>query len=211
MNPRERLIIFTRYPEPGTTKTRLIACLGAEGAADLQRQMTARVLSQARALRDRRSLDLEVRHQGGSGRLMRTWLGDGVNYVDQGEGDLGQRMDRTLRDAVQQGALVAVLIGSDIPGITTALLAKAFAEIEAGKVVLGPATDGGYYLIGLTALDMSAASSAIFADMPWGTAVVLQETCRRLARVGLCYTLLDSLTDIDRPEDLSAWEPYRHK
>ena len=211
MNLRDRLIIFTRYPEPGTTKTRLIPCLGPEGAADLQRQMTARVLSQARALRDRRRLDLEVRHEGGTDLLMRTWLGDGVDYVDQGEGDLGQRMDRTLRDALQQGAVAAVLIGSDIPGITSALLAKAFAKLEAGKVVLGPATDGGYYLIGLTALDMAAVSAAIFADMPWGTSLVLQETCRRLVRLGLSYILLDPLTDIDRPEDLSLWEPYRHK
>jgi uncharacterized protein len=78
-------------------------------------------------------------------------------------------------------------------------------------VVLGPATDGGYYLIGLTALDMAAASAAIFADMPWGTSLVLQETCRRLERVGLSYSLLDPLTDIDRPEDLVAWEPYPHQ
>ena len=211
MNPRTRLIIFTRYPEPGTTKTRLIPCLGAEGAADLQRQMTARVLAQARALMERRTLDLEVRHEGGTGRSMQSWLGEGVDYVHQGEGDIGQRMARSLRDAMQQGAVMVVLIGSDIPGITTALLAKAFVTIEEGAVVLGPATDGGYYLIGLTAPALAAASAAIFVDMPWGTSVVLEETCRRLERVGLAYSLLDPLTDIDRPEDLSAWEPYRHK
>ncbi len=210
MNHRERLILFTRYPEPGTTKTRLIPRLGAEGAADLQRQMTARVLAQARPLKNMRKLDLEVRHEGGTGLLMQTWLGGGVDYVEQGEGDIGQRMGRALHDAMQQGAVAVVLIGSDIPGITTALLAKAFAKVEEGTVVLGPAVDGGYYLIGLTASALDAASAAIFTDMPWGMSVVLEETCRRLERVGLSYRLLDLLADVDRPEDLIVWEAYPH-
>jgi hypothetical protein len=209
MSPRERLIVFTRYPEPGTTKTRLIPCLGAMGAADLQRKMSDRVLAQASALKAWRNLDLEVRYEGGSDRLMRTWLGDGGNYVAQGEGDIGQRMARAMGEAMQEGAASAVIIGSDIPGITTALLASAFEKLGHGTVVLGPATDGGYYLIGLTASALAAVSATIFADMPWGTSVVLKETCRRLARVGLSYTLLDPLSDVDRPEDLIVWEPYR--
>ena len=209
MKPCERLIVFTRYPEPGTTKTRLIPCLGAMGAAELQRQMTARVLAQARALRAMRNLDLEVRYDGGNDRLMQAWLGEGGGYVAQGDGDIGQRMARALHDAMHQGAVSAVLIGSDIPGITTALLASGFEELGDGTVVLGPATDGGYYLIGMTASAMAVASKAIFADMPWGTSVVLEETCRRLERVGFSYTLLDPLSDVDRPEDLIIWEPYR--
>jgi glycosyltransferase A (GT-A) superfamily protein (DUF2064 family) len=118
-------------------------------------------------------------------------------------------MARAMGEAMQQGAASAVIIGSDIPGITTALLASAFEKLGHGTVVLGPATDGGYYLIGLTASALAAVSATIFADMPWGTSVVLKETCRRLARVGLSYTLLDPLSDVDRPEDLIVWEPYR--
>jgi len=209
MNRRERLIVFTRYPEPGTTKTRLIPLLGADGAADLQRQMTARVLAQARALKARRSLDLEVRHEGGRRRLMQRWLGEEVDYVPQGEGDIGRRMARALDEAMQQGAVSAVLIGSDIPGITTALLEEAFEKVGGRTVVLGPATDGGYYLIGLAASALAAASAAIFADMPWGTSAVLETTRRRLTRSGLSILQLEPLTDVDRPEDLAAWEPYR--
>jgi len=209
MNLRERLIIFTRYPEPGTTKTRLIPHIGAMAAAELQRQMTARVLGQASALMGRQNMALEVRYEGGNDRLMKAWLGEGLNYVSQGEGDIGQRMARALHDTLPQGAASAVLIGSDIPDITTTLLASAFEKLAEETVVLGPATDGGYYLIGLTARALAKASMAIFTDMPWGTSGVLQETCRRLERVGLAYRLLDKLSDIDRPEDLVAWEPYR--
>jgi len=209
MNHRERLIVFTRYPEPGTTKTRLIPRLGATGAAELQRRMTARVLAQARPLKVRRRLDLEVRHEGGHRRLMQSWLGEGVDYIPQGEGDIGRRMACALQDAMQRGTHSVVLIGSDIPGITTALLEEAFDKVGGRTVVLGPATDGGYYLIGLAASALAAASAAIFSDMPWGTSAVLEKTCRRLARMGLSPFRLEPLTDVDRPEDLAAWEPYR--
>jgi hypothetical protein len=118
-------------------------------------------------------------------------------------------MARSLDGAVQQGVTSAVIIGSDIPDITTTLLARAFEKIGDGTVVLGPATDGGYYLIGLAVSDWPGASTTIFADMPWGTSEVLKETCRRLERLGLTTILLDALSDIDRPEDLVVWEPYR--
>ena len=130
MIQQARLILFTRYPVPGITKTRLIPCLGPRGAADLQRQMTARVLAQAQVLKDRRGVDLEVCHEGGTGPLMQSWLGDGVDYVIQGEGDIGQRMARALHRAVQQGAATVVLVGSDIPGVTPPLLTEAFAKLQ---------------------------------------------------------------------------------
>lgn len=206
---RERLIVFTRYPEPGTTKTRLIPCLGAAGAADLQRRMTARILAQARALETRRGLALEVRHEGGDRQLMQAWLGAGLVFTPQGAGDIGCRMARALDDAMRRGAAAAVLVGSDIPGITTALLASAFDKIAEQTVVLGPARDGGYYLIGLSPAALAEASAAIFLGMDWGTSAVLAETCRRLERLGLSYRLLAPLDDVDRPEDLHVWERHR--
>jgi rSAM/selenodomain-associated transferase 1 len=210
MIQQARLILFTRYPVPGITKTRLIPCLGPRGAADLQRQMTAHVLAQAAALKDRDGSALEVRYEGGNGRLMQAWLGNAVDCVPQGRGDIGQRMERALRDALRQGVTHAVLIGSDIPGITTALLQKAFEKIGETTLVLGPATDGGYYLIGMSPACLAAASP-IFANMAWGTSAVLKETCRRLRRRRLDYCLLEPLDDVDRPEDLPVWERYRRQ
>lgn len=209
MRHRECLIIFTRYPEPGTTKTRLIPHLGRRGAADIQRQMTGHVLAQALPLMTSRGLELEIRYEGGDARLMRAWLGDAVTYARQGPGDIGRRMVQAFRDAVDRGNTSIVLIGTDIPDITTALLDGAFEKLYDDKIVLGPAVDGGYYLIGLPRKMLAPAAPGLFSDIAWGTATVMQETCRRLKEQGLDYSLLETLEDVDRPEDLPVWERCR--
>ena len=209
MRHRECLIIFTRYPEPGTTKTRLIPHLGRRGAADIQRQMTGHVLAQALPLMTSRELELEIRYEGGDARLMRAWLGDAVTYARQGPGDIGRRMMQAFRDAAGRGNTSIVLIGTDIPDITTALLDRAFERLFENPIVLGPAVDGGYYLIGLSRKMLAPTPPGLFSDIAWGTATVLQETCRRLKEQGLNYSLLETLEDVDRPEDLPVWERYR--
>ena len=112
---KERLIIFTRYPEPGKTKTRLIPALGAEQAALLQRQMTEHTLTQVRKLHSVRPIAVEVRFAGGDLNLMTQWLGSG-DYKPQGEGDLGSRMARSLCLALEDN-VNAVIIGTDCPGL----------------------------------------------------------------------------------------------
>src|SRR5438045_505635 len=124
--PPDRLIVFTRYPEPGRTKTRLIGVLGADGAAELQRAMTAHTLATARALAEAGRVRVEVRFVGGDEAAMRWAFGDGVAYRDQGGGDLGDRMARSVDDALGEGAGSVVVIGSDCPGIGADLLARAF-------------------------------------------------------------------------------------
>jgi len=86
------LIIFSRYPEPGKTKTRLIAALGAEGAADLHRRMAEHVLSQARGLAETQDIEIKVYCEGGNQRLFESWLGHDLTYVTQRGDDLGKRM-----------------------------------------------------------------------------------------------------------------------
>lgn len=206
---RECLIVFTRYPEPGTTKTRLIPKLGPCGAADLQRQMTEHILAQAVPLMTSRGLELEVRYEGGDAQLMRAWLGDAVSYAPQGPGDIGRRMAQALRAAGKRGNTSSVVIGTDIPDITTALLNRAFEALCNDIIVLGPASDGGYYLIGLPRKMMKKPAPGLFSAINWGTSTVLQETCRRLKEQGLNYTLLETLDDVDRPEDLPVWERRR--
>src|SRR5919199_5562687 len=89
---RESLIVFTRYPEPGTTKTRLIPLLGAEGAAQFQRQMAEDTLAQAKKLQEFRPVAVEVHFTGGDRKLMQDWLGTDLIYQHQSAGDLGKRM-----------------------------------------------------------------------------------------------------------------------
>lgn len=207
----ECLILFTRYPEPGTTKTRLIPLLGPGGAADIQRQMTAHIVAQALPLKESRNLNVEVRYDGGDEGRMRAWLGDALTYRPQGPGDIGRRMARAFRDARDRGHTSIVVIGADVPEMTTVLLNRAFETILNDTIVLGPAADGGYYLIGLPSRVMARQVPDLFSDMAWGTATVLLETCRRMQRKGLAYTLLETLNDVDRPADLPVWERCQSK
>ncbi len=199
--PQERLIIFTRYPEPGKTKTRLIPALGAEKAAALQRQMTEYTLSQVRELQKERLITAEVRFAGGDRTLMVGWLGSDLIYKPQGEGDLGTRMARSLSLACQDNVDSVVIIGTDCPGLNAQLMAKAFKQLHAQDLVLGPALDGGYYLLGLRYF-----IPELFIGINWGTAEVLQQTVDIATQLNLSVAYLPQLADVDRPEDLPIWE-----
>jgi len=240
---RECLIIFTRYPEPGKTKTRLIPLLGAEGAARLQRQMTEQTLAQVKELKAFRPLSVEVHFAGGNQQLMQDWLGSntrrdtspptpllqgegsipppfpsregggmgglGVSYPSsiglgsdiiyrqQSEGDLGRRMALAFKESFSAGMTGVVIIGTDCPDLNAQLMVKAFHAIEQNDLVLGPALDGGYYLIGLRRL-----IPELFTGISWSTAEVLEQTRSIAERLDLAIAFLPLLNDIDRPEDL---------
>ncbi|MBD2020925.1 TIGR04283 family arsenosugar biosynthesis glycosyltransferase [Leptolyngbya sp. FACHB-36] len=204
----EQLIIFTRYPKPGTAKTRLIPALGAEGAADLHRQMTQHTLAQARSLRSARSITIEIRFTGGDAADMRAWLGDDISYEPQGEGDLGDRLTRAFDAALNQGSQSVVVVGTDCPYLDAALLDTAFDALQQRDLALGPAEDGGYYLIGLRKL-----VPELFVEIPWSTAEVWQRTVAIAQRLGLSLDLdgLPTLSDVDYPQDLPTWEQAQRK
>jgi len=203
---KERLIIFTRYPETGTTKTRLIPLLGAKGAANLQRKMTEHTLSRMMGLTASNDLSIEIRYDGGNEELMKQWLGPEFEYVLQGDGDLGCRMQRAFDDAFKSGAATVVIIGSDIPGLTAVDIKKTFAALKQEKMVLGPAKDGGYYLIGLQKNAFLQAVGDLFEGIKWGERDVLEKTLNISKRLGLNYSLLKEMDDVDRPEDIFIWE-----
>jgi rSAM/selenodomain-associated transferase 2/rSAM/selenodomain-associated transferase 1 len=203
-----RLIVFTRFPEPGQTKTRLIGRLGAVGAADLQREMTAHTLAEVRALAARGGAWPEVRYEGGDAARMFAMFGGDLRYVPQGGGDLGDRLARAVATAFEEGAGVVLVIGSDCPGVTADLLDRALDLLrgDARRVVLGPALDGGYYLIGL-----GRDVPELFAEVAWGTEHVLDRTIERARRAGLEVRLLEAFADVDRPEDLDVWYSIRDR
>ncbi|MBW2408981.1 MAG: TIGR04283 family arsenosugar biosynthesis glycosyltransferase [Deltaproteobacteria bacterium] len=204
-NSKQRLIIFTRYPEAGTTKTRMIPELGAEGAAELQRRMTEHIMSRAVGLCDLHPIPVEVRYEGGSEKLMTEWLGPGFSYCHQGSGDIGLRMGRAFTETFGQGCESVVIIGSDIPDISTKILQNAFEALGENDLVLGPAADGGYYLIGVQRETFRHWNPQLFSDIRWGTASVLPQTLHVARKLGLNYKLLATLRDVDRPEDLDVW------
>ncbi|ODH02193.1 hypothetical protein A4S05_25555 [Nostoc sp. KVJ20] len=200
-NAKQHLIIFTRYPEPGKTKTRLIPALGTVGAANLQRKMTEHTIFQVQELQKAIDISVEVRFVGGDSQLMQDWLGLDLVYQCQGEGDLGLRMARSLFDAFQSGAEQVIIIGTDCPGVNPQILATAFEKLHAFDLVLGPAIDGGYYLIGLC-----QPIPELFVNIEWGTAQVFQKTVDIAQKLNLSHVNLLPLADVDRPEDLPIWE-----
>lgn len=202
----DHLILFTRYPEPGRTKTRLIPALGARGAAALQRQLTEHTLRQVRGLQQRRSLQVTCCFAGGDVAAMQGWLGSGWDYQPQAEGDLGDRLIAAMRHAFATGATTVAFIGIDCPAIDAPLLDEAFHTLGTTEMVLGPADDGGYYLIGLR-----RPIPELFQGIDWGTEVVRQQTEAIAQSLQLSYLLLQPLNDIDRPEDLPLWTAIQQK
>jgi len=198
----ETLIIFSRYPEPGKTKTRMIPAVGAVGAAELQRAMTEHTLKTAIALSASRQVKTEVHFAGGNLELMQQWLGKDMIYVVQAEGDLGKKMRSAFAGALASSQRV-VIIGIDCPDIDRQILTQAFEALKKRDLVLGVAEDGGYYLIGLNHL-----VAELFEGINWGTEQVLSQTRVIAEQLELNVHYLTALGDVDRPEDLSIWQKH---
>jgi len=207
---KSRLIIFTRYPVPGQTKTRLIPTLGEEGASELHREMTEFTVQNISGLSEH-NINIQIRYTGGNQSEMEQWLGEDLVYVDQGDSDLGQRMERCFRESFDEGYSKTVIIGTDCPSLGSADVEEAFALLEDNSVVLGPAVDGGYYLIGIRASAPEIVFSAVFEEIPWGTSEVLSLTLNALAETGIDLGLLDDKDDVDEPGDLVHWEQVQSK
>ena len=192
------LVVFAREPVVGRVKTRLIPALGADGAADLYRRLLAIALDAAARVS---GADPEIWCAGAPpdggecARLARQYR---MSWYHQPPGNLGARMAAALERALAGGGR-AVLIGSDCPGYAPGYLAAAFAMLDEQDAVLGPATDGGYVLIGL-----GRPAPELFARISWGSDSVLAETRARLAGLGLRWNELPALCDLDRPEDLAG-------
>lgn len=185
------IVIFARWPQPGKVKTRLASVLGDETAARIYRRLLDHTLGVAQDS----GLPVELRITGASCEEFAAEFGPGMAIREQGEGDLGERLAR-----VSPPALV---IGSDLPALSARLLREAAKALARHEAVIGPARDGGYWLIGLR-----HACPWLFNDMPWSTPAVLPETLARLEARGIAPALLPELADIDEPHDLADWPEF---
>jgi rSAM/selenodomain-associated transferase 1 len=188
-----RLLVFARAPCLGQVKTRLSASIGDANALRLYRAMLGRL----GALLEGMDWDLWVT----SNKFHKDFLSicKSKNICDQKEGDLGQRMLHAISCSLAQESIeFVVLIGTDCPALEPAYLECAFEALQEGvEVVLGPAEDGGYVLVG-----MRQPVPEIFSNINWGSGTVLEETVQRLRQLGLSYRLLETLWDVDTVEDL---------
>jgi rSAM/selenodomain-associated transferase 1 len=192
----DRLIILVRAPVPGQVKSRLASGLGPTAACEAYRTMVETLLSNLAGLSS-----VELCFTPAHARpLISGWLQKHWTASPQCEGDLGTRMMDAFNRAFDSGARRAVLIGSDTPEANADDVRAAWAALDCSDVVLGPALDGGYWLIALRQLVPS-----LFTAVRWGGDSVLAETTRRAQLAGLRLSLLRTLADVDQPED---WRAY---
>jgi rSAM/selenodomain-associated transferase 1 len=191
--PEPRIIIFVKAPRPGFVKTRLAAAIGNEAACGAYRQLAETVLAHLAPLP---RLELRFTPDDAEDEITH-WLSDGWTAHPQGEGDLGERMHRAFTEA--KGP--AIIIGSDCPQVELSDLRTAAKTLQARDAVIGPATDGGYWLIAL-----NAPCPALFENIKWSTSDVLPKTLEKANEAGLSVQLLRELTDVDTGEDWQRWK-----
>lgn len=190
------LVIFAKAPVPGQVKTRLCPPVTDDEAATLQGSLVLDVLERSR-------LGPHVaRFIAGAPNADHTFFKvqearERVQLLDQGEGNLGTRMNHAFEALFARGFRRIVLIGTDVPTLSKGLLQKAFDLLKTHDLVLGPARDGGYFLIGLT-----KPVPDLFAEIPWSTDQVLEITQRKADQLGLKTASLPTHRDLDTLEDL---------
>ena len=210
LSSQDVVILFTRYPSPGKCKTRLIPQLGQEGAALIHRQLVTHTL---KILTDfftwKNNTEFIIYHDSDSHRMMENWLGCNYLYKEQRGYDLGQRMADALLYALEK-TQNCILLGSDCPDITAPLLNEALQALQQKDMVLGPAHDGGYYLIGVSNTIKPDACRHLFKEIPWGDDTVFAKTLERAQELGLNTHILKKLHDIDCVEDLKHFHHCSH-
>ena len=195
--PRSRIIVFAREPLLGQVKSRLASEIGAQEALAVYQAMLARLgnlLTQAQIAVWDLWVTSNCSHEAFVSICNKTNI-----YLQNGK-DLGARMDGAIQQTLLDKRVESViLIGTDCPALTERYLDQALLALESGvDVVLGPAEDGGYVLVG-----MRRPISAVFEDIPWGSDQVMRRTLETLKAKELTYRLLDTLWDVDRPEDMA--------
>ena len=195
---KEAILIFTRFPVPGQAKTRLVPSLGKQGAAELQRSMTEHTLAEAMVLKQSTSVDIEIFYEGGARMEMEEWLGTSLSFRTQHHGDLGIKILDALNQGFEKGYHNIIVIGTDCPALSSSVISEGFKALTASDVVIGPASDGGFYLLGVK----KPPAPSLFEMVSWGEDTVCASVCNNAASLHLSVYCLQQLSDIDRPEDL---------
>ena len=186
------LILFAREPVPGHVKTRLIPALGEKGSYSLYRLLLARQIGLVNQVTDcKRYLYIE-----GDSDHEDFGLFNGEIRQQTGH-DLGQRMNNAFEEVLASDS-IAILIGCDTPSLSHTYLEEAFGALQQDQdCIIGPATDGGYVLIGL-----NKSAPVVFEEISWGSEMVLLQTRQKLVSAALSWKELAEIADIDTPNDL---------
>jgi uncharacterized protein len=204
LTPEKTLLVFAKAPLPGFVKTRLLSVLSADACAALQEDLVRATLKAAlnsSAKRIELWCEPDCEH-GFFGRC----ASDRVVLRSQRGADLGERMAFAFAEGLREN-LAVVGIGTDCPVLDASYIDAAFSQLDRIPIVIGPAEDGGYVLLGM---DVSL-PAVLFEGMPWGTETVMAETRERLSASGLRWSELEILWDLDRPEDLERYRRLKSR
>lgn len=188
------LIVFQKIPERGKVKTRLAQRIGEEKAVEVYRYLLDYTHQQVDLLRIPVYIYLDKKADQDFGSKKNY-----VTAVQKGE-DLGEKMKLAFEEVFANGFKKVLIIGSDCLDLTAGTIQKAFSSLDFHDLVIGPAKDGGYYLIG-----MKKIHKTLFDNKPWSSSLVLAETLAEAKRLDLTIQLLKELSDVDVYEDLNDW------
>lgn len=195
----ECILFFVKYPEPGEVKTRLAEDTSPEGAAEFYRVFVEEKFAE---LDESCEADILVFYTPENIRnQMGAWLGRDTRYLAQKGAELGRRMENAFREAFFMGYEKCVLVGSDVPGLNTDIITVALQSLTPETASIGPADDGGYYLIGF---HKKGFVPEVFREMEWSTEHVFQNTVDRLDGLGVEWVELDRLEDTDTLDDVET-------
>jgi len=186
------VLYFVKYPEPGKVKIRLAKSIGNEAAANAYRGLAE---SGFRTLQELAGDEFKVTvmfDPPGKESEIKEWLSGASGYVAQQGNDLGERLTHAFRKSFSEEACAVIALGSDTLGLKKEVIEKAFDSLQYYDVVIGPAKDGGYYLIGCKEIYES-----LFENIPWSTPEVLKATLGWTREEGLSHCLLPELEDLD--------------
>ncbi|MBN1582332.1 MAG: TIGR04282 family arsenosugar biosynthesis glycosyltransferase [Anaerolineae bacterium] len=196
----QHLVLYAKHPLPGYAKTRLGAAIGTEQSAGVYaRLLYAYLLDLAKAHLPGTTIELSL----ASASDIAFFAGAFPEFTvqPQVEGDLGQRMAASFAQAFSRGASSVILTGSDVPDLTSQLVRDAFQALESNPIVIGPAADGGYYLVG-----MHAPGARLFEGIAWSSKHVLAQTqdLARAQKLEIAY--LPELYDMDTIREYERWQ-----
>ena len=195
------VIVFAKNPVPNQVKTRLVPTLSPEQAATLY---TAFLTDWYDALVKLPDVDLIIAYTPAEARSdLQVLIGNDAIYIPQIGADLGERLAAATQWATEQGYTKILLVGSDSPTLPISYISKAFTLLDSRNIVIGPSTDGGYYLIGFSARNIAMTVPLVFEEIAWSTADVFQQTVASIHSLKATFGLLPPWYDIDTAEDLA--------
>lgn len=199
MKDKRLVLLFVKLPEKGKVKSRIAQRMGEDLVLILYENMVLDTIDML--TRGRFPFRICFTPPDARDRIT-AWLGQGYHAVPQIGDDLGERMEKAFKQVFSEGVEEALLIGSDIPGLTAGIVDEAFSALRTNEAVIGPAEDGGYYLIGF---NNRAFVPDIFHGMAWSTGTVFRETMDKLHDASLTVPTLPALNDMDTVEDLKRF------